>query len=136
MVCVMLIVGCSELSNRFVLSNGVSIMVPTKIAAAAISVIALWSSPKRSAGRYAFCRALSSFSSRWPTWRLESSQVEATGTTTRATTRLQSRANVTVSANGRKNSEARPATMPSGRNTATVVSVLAVMAPATSRVPV
>ena len=50
--------------------------------------------------------------------------------------RLQSRAKVTVSANGRKNSEARPWTKPSGRKTATVVSVLAVMAPATSRVPV
>ncbi len=62
--------------------------------------------------------------------------MEATGTTIRATTRLQSSANVTVSANGRKNSEARPATMPRGRKTATVVRVLAVMAPATSRVPV
>ncbi len=62
--------------------------------------------------------------------------MEATGTTIRATARLQSSANVTVSANGRKNSEASPCTRPSGRNTATVVSVLAVIAPATSRVPV
>ena len=53
-----------------------------------------------------------------------------------ATARLHSRAKVTVSANGRKNSEARPCTNPSGRKTATVVRVLAVIAPATSRVPV
>ena len=51
MVWVMLMVGCSELSNRLVLSSGVNIMVPTKIAAAAMSVIALWSRAKRSAGR-------------------------------------------------------------------------------------
>ncbi len=53
-----------------------------------------------------------------------------------ATARLQSRAKVTVYAKGRKNSEASPWTRPSGRNTATVVAVLAVIAPATSRVPV
>ena len=46
-----------------------------------------------------------------------------------------SSANVTVSANGRKNWLTRPPTKPSGRNTATVVSVLAVIAPATSRGP-
>ena len=40
-VWVMLIVFCSELSNRFVLSSGVSIIVPRKIAAAATSVIDL-----------------------------------------------------------------------------------------------
>ncbi len=51
MVCVMLIVGCSELSNRLVLSSGVNSIVPTKIATAATSVIALWSRAKRSAGR-------------------------------------------------------------------------------------
>ena len=43
-----------------------------------------------------------------------------------------SSANVTVSANGRKNWLTRPPTKPSGRKTATVVSVLAVIAPATS----
>ena len=74
--------------------------------------------------------------SRWPTWRLDSTQVAATGTTIRATARLHSSAKVTVRANGLKNSEARPWMRPSGRKTATVVSVLAVMAPATSRVPV
>ena len=62
--------------------------------------------------------------------------MEATGTTISATARLQSSAKVTVYANGRKNSEASPCTRPSGRKTATVVKVLAVIAPATSRVPV
>ncbi len=58
-----------------------------------------------------------------------------TGTTVSAISKLASSANVTVRANGRKNSEARPWTKPRGRKTATVVSVLAVMARATSRVP-
>ena len=48
---VMLIVFCSELSNRFVLSIGDSIIVPTKIAAAAMSVTALWLRANLSAGR-------------------------------------------------------------------------------------
>ncbi len=56
--------------------------------------------------------------------------------TVRATNSEASRANVTVSAKGRKNWLTMPPTKPSGRNTATVVSVLLVMAPATSRVPV
>ena len=43
---------------------------------------------------------------------------------------------MTVSANGRKNSEASPSTMPSGRKTATVVRVLAVIALETSLVAV
>ena len=136
MVWVMLTVFCPELSNRFVLSSGESIIVPANTANAATSVTILWFRAHFSAGRYAFCRCVSSFSSRWPTWRLESIHVATTGTTMSATTRLASRANVTVSANGRKNSEARPLTNPSGRKTATVVSVLAVIAPATSRVPV
>ena len=46
-----------------------------------------------------------------------------------------SSAKVTVSAKGRKNWLTMPPTKPSGRNTATVVRVLLVMAPATSRVP-
>ena len=53
----------------------------------------------------------------------------------RAQTSDASRANVTVSAKGRKNWLTRPPTNPSGRKTATVVSVLAVMAPATSLGP-
>ena len=134
--CVMLMVFCPELSNRFVLSSGVSDIVARKIATAATTVTILWSTAHLSAGRYAFCSVVSSFSSRCPTCLLESSQVEATGTTMRATARLHSSAKVTVSANGRKNSDASPWTKPSGRKTATVVSVLAVMAPATSRVPV
>ena len=40
-----------------------------------------------------------------------------------------------VSANGRKSSPTSPPTSAIGRNTATVVSVEAVMAPATSRTP-
>ena len=44
-----------------------------------------------------------------------------------------SRAMVTVSANGRNSSPASPPTKAIGRNTATVVRVDAVMAPATSR---
>ena len=50
-VWVMVMVGCSELSKRLVFSSGVSIIVPTKIAAATTSVIALWSRASRSAGR-------------------------------------------------------------------------------------
>ena len=42
---------------------------------------------------------------------------------------------MTVSAKGRKNWLTMPPTKPSGRKTATVVMVLLVMAPATSRVP-
>jgi hypothetical protein len=59
----------------------------------------------------------------------------STGTTVRAHTSEASRANVTVSANGRKNWLTSPPTKPSGRKTATVVSVLAVIAEATSRGP-
>ena len=62
--------------------------------------------------------------------------MQTTGTTVSATSRLASSANVTVIANGRKNSEAMPCTKPRGRNTATVVRVLAVIARATSRVAV
>ncbi len=58
-----------------------------------------------------------------------------TGTTVRAQTSDASRAKVTVSAKGRKNWLTRPPTKPSGRKTATVVSVELVMALATSRVP-
>ena len=51
MVWVMLIVFCPELSKRFVLSSGVSDIVPTKIAAAATRVTILWSTAHLSAGR-------------------------------------------------------------------------------------
>ena len=64
---------------------------------------------------------------------MRSSQVTATGTTVSDTSRLATSAKVTVRAKGRKNSEAMPCTKPRGRNTATVVSVLAVTADDTSR---
>ena len=56
----------------------------------------------------------------------------STGTTVRDTSNDASRAMVTVSANGRNICPAWPPTSPMGRNTATVVSVELVMAPATS----
>ena len=59
----------------------------------------------------------------------------STGTTVSAQISDASSANVTVRANGRKNWLTRPPTKPIGRNTATVVSVVAVIAPATSRGP-
>jgi hypothetical protein len=59
----------------------------------------------------------------------------STGTTVSATTSEARRANVTVSAKGRKNWLTRPPTKPSGRKTATVVNVAEVMAVATSRGP-
>ncbi len=52
-----------------------------------------------------------------------------------ATSREASRATVTVIANGRNSSPITPPTSAMGRNTATVVSVDAVIAPATSRTP-
>ena len=54
----------------------------------------------------------------------------------RETSSEDSSAMVTVSANGRNSSPARPATKAIGRKTATVVRVDAVMAPATSRMEV
>ena len=59
----------------------------------------------------------------------------STGTTVSAQTSDASSANVTVSANGRKIWLTRPPTKPIGRKTRTVVSVLAVIAAATSRGP-
>ena len=56
----------------------------------------------------------------------------STGTTVSAQMSEASSANVTVSANGRKNWLTSPPTRPSGRNTPTVVIVAAVIAPATS----
>ncbi len=47
----MLIVFCSELSKRLVLSIGPSDMVARKIATAATMVTILWSTAQRSAGR-------------------------------------------------------------------------------------
>jgi hypothetical protein len=63
------------------------------------------------------------------------SRYASTGTTVSAQASEASSANVTVNAKGRKNCETRPPTKPSGRKTATVVRVLAVIAPATSRGP-
>jgi hypothetical protein len=57
------------------------------------------------------------------------------GTTVSAQTSEASRANVTVSAKGRKNWLTMPPTKPIGRKTATVVRVELVIAPATSRGP-
>ena len=63
-------------------------------------------------------------------------QYASTGTMVRETSSEDSRAMVTVSANGRNSSPASPATKAIGRKTATVVRVDAVMAPATSRMDV
>ena len=60
------------------------------------------------------------------------SRYARTGTTVRAQTSEASSAKVTVRAKGRKNWLTKPPTKPSGRNTPTVVTVAAVMAPATS----
>ena len=60
------------------------------------------------------------------------SRYARTGTTVRAHTSEASSANVTVRAKGRKNWLTKPPTKPSGRNTPTVVTVAAVIAPATS----
>jgi len=128
------IVGAAEVSNRFVLSSVVPAMVATKMATAATRVMALWSMASLRTGRYKRCSRVTSAGSRWPTWPLERTNVATTGTTVSATSRLASRAKVTVIANGRKNSEARPWRNPRGRKTATVVRVLAVIARATSRV--
>jgi hypothetical protein len=59
----------------------------------------------------------------------------STGTTVSAQISDATSANVTVSAKGRKNWLTKPPTKPSGRNTPTVVTVAAVIAPATSRGP-
>ena len=63
------------------------------------------------------------------------SRYARTGTTVSAQISEASSANVTVRANGRKNWLTSPPTKPSGRNTPTVVSVVAVIAPATSLGP-
>ena len=63
---------------------------------------------------------------------LSMSRYASTGTTVSAQMSEASSANVTVNAKGRKNWLTMPPTKPSGRNTATVVRVLAVIAPATS----
>jgi hypothetical protein len=63
-VCVTLIVFCPELSKRLVLRSGLSDIVPRKMATAATMVTILWSRVQLRAGRYAFCRRVSSFSSR------------------------------------------------------------------------
>jgi len=59
-------------------------------------------------------------------------QLASTGTTVRATRSEAASARVTVQAKGRKISPACPPTRPMGANTATVVSVELVTAPATS----
>ncbi len=73
------------------------------------------------------------------TWLRERSgrnQYASTGTIVRATSSEASRASELVMANGRNSSPTWPPTSASGRKTATVVRVEAVIAVATSRTPV
>ncbi len=63
-------------------------------------------------------------------------QYESTGTIVSATSSEESIAIVTVNANGANSSPTMPPTSAIGRNTATVVSVDDVIAPATSRTAV
>ena len=62
-------------------------------------------------------------------------QYESTGTIVSATNSEETIAIVTVSANGANSSPTNPPTNAMGRNTATVVRVDEVTAPATSRTP-
>ena len=62
-------------------------------------------------------------------------QYDSTGTIVSETSSDESIAIVTVSANGANSSPTRPPTSAIGRNTATVVRVEEVIAPATSRTP-
>src|SRR5660398_206223 len=133
---VMVRVVSSEWSRRLVLSRGVRATDPAKTRKAIITVAGLWAMAMRSTGRYARCRPVISFLSRWPAYPLLSNQVTATGTMVKATSRLARSAKVTVRAKGRKNSDEIPCTKPRGRKTATVVSVLAVIAADTSLVAV
>ena len=97
--------------------------------------------PDRSAslstGVYSRCQMVSgsSPSGSTLTFTLRMKKYASTGMTVSATSSDASSAKVTVSAKGRKNWLTMPPTKPSGRNTATVVRVLLVMAAATSRVP-
>ncbi len=100
---------------------------------------------KSMTGRYAFCSGLrSSFSSAaartaassTPSPAGRRNQYASTGITVSDTSSEASRATVTVMANGANSWPTKPPTRAIGANTATVVSVEAVTAPATSRTPV
>ena len=113
-----------------------SSIVPTKIAAAATSVIDLVVEGERSAGRYAFCRrgelllvAVADLALGEQPGGGDRDDDQGDGEAAEQRERHRE---------GERPEELRgeTGTMPRGRKTATVVRVLAVIAPATSRVPV
>jgi len=123
---------------KSVLSCGASASVPANTATASTRVISRCRSDQPNTGRYALCSQVSfssapsacSFASCLVVGRMNHDA--STGTTVRDTNRDASSEIVTVIAKGRKISPACPPTSPIGRNTATVVRVELVTAPATS----
>ena len=145
--CVMFSVVPPELSRKFVFSREANPTVPPKISNASRTTTSRLRVANRITGRYARCSTLRrSFSTAACRARSASSafavagggfrnQYARTGTTVSATSSDASSATVTVMANGENSSPTSPPTNAIGRNTATVVSVDDVTAPATSRTP-
>jgi hypothetical protein len=121
--------------------------VPPKITSASRTTVSRRRVAKRITGRYPRCRmprrSLSTAACRASSASVASegvfgglrNQYASTGTTVSDTSSEASNATVTVIAKGENSSPTNPPTNAIGRNTATVVSVDDVTAPATSRTP-
>ena len=125
---------------KSVFSWGARASVPANSPRAINRVIQRWARAQLSTGRYAFWTTVS-FSGN-PCWAAIAAscftvgfmnQDAKIGTTVSETSSEASSATVTATAKGRKIAPACPPTRPIGRNTATVVRVELVTAPATSR---
>lgn len=141
--CLTVSTSCSPWSKKLVLSSGAMPRVTSRTTNARTTLVIRRRVAKPSTLTYARCiRLLDSFSSAIrrasagsiprTAFGARRNQYESTGTTVSETSSDASRAAVIVSENEPNSSPTMPPTRPIGRNTATVVSVDAVTAPATS----
>src|SRR6266545_4313581 len=137
------VVSCPEESRKLVFRFGTSMIVPAKIRIPITTVTNLNRVANRSTGTYARCNGLRSSrcsARRWISacpspFGGRRNQYASTGITVSETKSDASSATVTVTPKDENSCPTSPDTNAIGRNTATVVSVEDVTAPATSRTP-